>query len=471
MAINKKGRQEFLNDMIKEVRDLPIEKVVGNYVELERKGAHYQGLCPFHLDHEMGSFIVTPGKNIWHCFTDGIGGNPITFEMMYQEKVLGKKDVRFLDTCFRMAKEYGIISQEEYETFSRKKWDENLVLSIRRSIEEKEKQAEITLPTTSMALVYNAMAKVCGLSEKHRRHLLEVRGVPESSLGDFFTFPTRKMYLHDRIMEYLEKRLTESVGEQKAQKILKRVERDFPNIPGFYRVKKTGKIDFAPNNGIGILVRDNKGRAVGIQVRHDKGETRYVWFSSSFAQSNSAYEGGASPGAPGGILYPENPKKDPDICITEGRFKAVKIAEQGNIAIYVSGVSSWKRILPLLDAEIGEREKIFLMFDADMMGNTSVHKQLESLAMEVMAKQIEPVLILWSKELGKGFDDLVLANPDFKKLLKAVKYGKFAKSYEQALHQILKQYGVSKLLDVPKDKAKQFTEDLQAAVEWSLKLP
>lgn len=32
-----------------------------------------KGRCPFHEDREA-SLVVTPGKNLWHCFSCQIGG-------------------------------------------------------------------------------------------------------------------------------------------------------------------------------------------------------------------------------------------------------------------------------------------------------------------------------------------------------------------------------------------------------------
>ena len=38
------------------------------------------GLCPFHEDREP-SLVVTPSKNLWHCFGCGLGGGVIDWVM------------------------------------------------------------------------------------------------------------------------------------------------------------------------------------------------------------------------------------------------------------------------------------------------------------------------------------------------------------------------------------------------------
>jgi DNA primase len=45
-------------------------------VELKKGGKDFIGRCPFHEDREA-SLVVTPHKNLWHCFGCQIGGGPI----------------------------------------------------------------------------------------------------------------------------------------------------------------------------------------------------------------------------------------------------------------------------------------------------------------------------------------------------------------------------------------------------------
>lgn len=45
-------------------------------IELKKSGKDLIGRCPFHED-DTASLIVTPAKNLWHCFGCQIGGGPI----------------------------------------------------------------------------------------------------------------------------------------------------------------------------------------------------------------------------------------------------------------------------------------------------------------------------------------------------------------------------------------------------------
>src|SRR2546423_4984455 len=49
-------------------------------IELKRGGKDLLGRCPFHDDREA-SLVVTPAKNLWHCFSCQIGGGPIDWVM------------------------------------------------------------------------------------------------------------------------------------------------------------------------------------------------------------------------------------------------------------------------------------------------------------------------------------------------------------------------------------------------------
>ena len=53
-----------------------VRLVEASGIELKRGGKDLLGRCPFHED-DTASLVVTPAKNLWHCFGCGIGGGPI----------------------------------------------------------------------------------------------------------------------------------------------------------------------------------------------------------------------------------------------------------------------------------------------------------------------------------------------------------------------------------------------------------
>jgi DNA primase len=69
----------------KEIERLKNEVSVQRLIEssglaLKKTGRDYAGCCPFHED-DTASLVVTPTKNLCHCFGCGVGGGPIDWVM------------------------------------------------------------------------------------------------------------------------------------------------------------------------------------------------------------------------------------------------------------------------------------------------------------------------------------------------------------------------------------------------------
>lgn len=61
--------------------EVSVERLVeASGVELKKAGKDLLGRCPFHED-ATASLVVTPGKNLWHCFGCGVGGGSIDWVM------------------------------------------------------------------------------------------------------------------------------------------------------------------------------------------------------------------------------------------------------------------------------------------------------------------------------------------------------------------------------------------------------
>ncbi len=94
---------------IQQVKDaVRVEEVLGEFLDLKRKGPRYLGLCPFH-NEKTPSFNVSPQLGIYKCFGCGESGDAITF-LQKQEHLSFVEAIRWL------AKRYHIELEEEQQT-------------------------------------------------------------------------------------------------------------------------------------------------------------------------------------------------------------------------------------------------------------------------------------------------------------------------------------------------------------------
>lgn len=94
---------------IQEIIDVArIDEVVGDFVQLKKRGVNLLGLCPFH-NEKTPSFTVSPSKGIFKCFGCGKAGNSVNF-IMEHEKYSYPEALRYL------AGKYGIQIEEEEPT-------------------------------------------------------------------------------------------------------------------------------------------------------------------------------------------------------------------------------------------------------------------------------------------------------------------------------------------------------------------
>jgi DNA primase len=63
---------------------IDIIDIVSSFIELKKAGANFKACCPFHSE-TTPSFVVSPNKQIYHCFGCGSGGDSIKFVMEYEK--------------------------------------------------------------------------------------------------------------------------------------------------------------------------------------------------------------------------------------------------------------------------------------------------------------------------------------------------------------------------------------------------
>jgi DNA primase len=93
---------------------LDIVDVVGGYIELRKAGANFKGVCPFH-DEKTPSFVVSPQKQIYHCFGCGAGGDSIKF-VMEHDKLSYPEAIEKLADSYNYTLSYSKGTQKKRDT-------------------------------------------------------------------------------------------------------------------------------------------------------------------------------------------------------------------------------------------------------------------------------------------------------------------------------------------------------------------
>ncbi len=328
--------------------------------------SRHRFLCPFHNDKHLGNFSIK--RNHFQCFACGEEGSIIDFVMKFD-------GLDFPSATVEAAYDLEIISDDVYKNLKQKNAQgatyvkKEVVKEVRNQIADKDFLNKVY----SLFAKGNEWLKKPKLSKKHLEHLQNERHLTldEIEKRGFFTFPS--IYVLGHIIKALN---DEGIDEDA-----------LCHVPGFFYDVKKEVISFKTlrnNSGIGIPIKDIDGKIVGIQIRLDtisEGEQRYIWFSSSFAVTKD-FQGGTSPGVPISVCYPIGNSSQklndlsPVIFITEGYFKAIRLAETfHSVVLSVQGVHNWREIPYILDDLKSKNPKfrhVYIMYDADMSYKTGV---------------------------------------------------------------------------------------------------
>ncbi len=90
--------ENILEDILGRV---DIVEVISGYIPLKRAGRNFKTLCPFHHE-KTASFMVSPERQIYHCFACGVGGNAFNFLMQYER-------LEFPEAVELLAKSAGVV--------------------------------------------------------------------------------------------------------------------------------------------------------------------------------------------------------------------------------------------------------------------------------------------------------------------------------------------------------------------------
>ncbi|MGB9707275.1 MAG: DNA primase [Microgenomates group bacterium] len=91
-----------MDNPVEEIKKrIDIVEFIGSFIQLKKTGRNFKALCPFHQE-KTPSFIVSPERQIWHCFgACNEGGDVIKFLMKWE-------NITFFEALKDLAKRVGI---------------------------------------------------------------------------------------------------------------------------------------------------------------------------------------------------------------------------------------------------------------------------------------------------------------------------------------------------------------------------
>ena len=101
---------------------LDVVDVISQFIEIKKSGANFKACCPFHGE-STPSFVISPTKQIYHCFGCGVGGDSIKFVMEYEK-------LSYPETIEKLASMYNF--NLEYDTNVEKKSDIKILEDINK---------------------------------------------------------------------------------------------------------------------------------------------------------------------------------------------------------------------------------------------------------------------------------------------------------------------------------------------------
>ena len=103
-----------MTDSVQEIKErLDIVEFLRGYFPLKQAGKNFKANCPFHQE-KTPSFIISPDRQIWHCFGCGLGGDVFKFLMTYE-------NIEFYEALKILAEKAGVelknLSSQDYRQF------------------------------------------------------------------------------------------------------------------------------------------------------------------------------------------------------------------------------------------------------------------------------------------------------------------------------------------------------------------
>lgn len=372
-------------DQVAEVRNkIDIVALIQEHIPLKKAGRNFKANCPFHGD-KTPSLVISPERQIWHCFGCGKGGDVFTFLMEYEH-------IEFPEALRMLADQAGIVLHNQ-------KVDAGL----------SSKKERIYAMNHLAAEFYHYLLTKHELGKQALFYLLDERKMKPQTINTYMLgFSPRGNALTTYLMKKKhysrEDILDAGLGSPRGK-----------DISDFFQGRLMFPLYDHRDNIIGFSGRvlhttDNTSKYINTRetVVYHKGLT---FFGLNSAKKSIKAEDWA--------------------LVMEGEFDVISSFEEGiTNAVAVKGTALTEDQVSLISRFA---KKVTLCFDSDNAGQEALRRSVPTL--EKKGLQVS-VLVL---EGGKDPDEILKTNPGaFKKALKQT-----VPVYEYLLSQVVKKYGTA----------------------------
>lgn len=370
-------------DDIKEKID--IVSFVGDYVTLRKSGRNFTGLCPFHSE-KSPSFIVSPDRQIWHCFgACNEGGDVISFLMKVE-------NIDFPEALDELSKQTGIKLTSSYHV-----------------TEDQKIKKEIYKANDLAGKFYHYLLTTHPLGKNARKYVLE-RGINEKVMTTFMLGYAPESW--DSLYTFLKKRGFSDFILAKAGLVIR-------GRSGTYFDRFRGRLMFALYSHRGDVVGFS-GRILPFSRLKDR-EAKYINTSETpvYIKGNTLY---------GLNITKDAIRKEGSAVIVEGEFDLLSSFQAGvSHIVAIKGTA-----LTTHQAHLLKRfaDTVIFALDQDIAGNEASKRGIDIAEKEGLA------ILVVDTPLGKDPDETIKEDPLVWK--KAIKDARSV--YDYILNSALKKF-------------------------------
>jgi DNA primase len=352
-------------DQVTEIREkIDIVSFIGDFLPLKKAGRNFKTTCPFH-NEKTPSLIISPERQIWHCFGCGKGGDVYTFLMEYE-------NMEFPEALRSLAKRAGVTLKES---------------SFKQS-EYSEKENIFTVNNYALKFYHYVLTELPAGKEA-------------------LSYLLQKRKINQGIIDTFQLGFAPSAGTALSNYLLKK--KGYKNrdllTAGVAFERGSQCYDFFHGRIIFPLF-DHRGNVTGFSGRalNDNDQPKYLNTKETAVYHKGSMFFGLN-------IAKDEIKQKQDAIIVEGEFDAIALYMEGvKNAVAIKGTALTENQVVLLSRFT---PKVTLCLDQDNAGFEATRRSLE-----VLEKKGISTSIIVIKD-GKDPDEALKNNPaEFKKALR-----------------------------------------------------